>query len=287
MLNLDVENYYWNVEIAKTSYKTGKFELSLVSYEMAFAIRPGNHIDLYNAACAASLADKLDVSILLLYKSVERGYPNVNRIPLDPDLNPLISSANWNIVYDDIVKLGEHVEKSHSQKLKQELLEILKDDQDIRKQYIETEIESGLSSSELNHIKRQMLAIDARNADKITRILETHGWPGTMEVGHEANKAAFLVLQHSSIDMQKHYLPLIEKSIDNNNTDPSFFAYLTDRIRVSENGSQIYGTQVGSDSTNGKYYLHHLENPNEVDTLRSSVGLELSFTISLAMENHL
>lgn len=54
--------------------------------------------------------------------------------------------------------------------------------------------------------------------------------------------------------------------------EPSALALLEDRVALGEGRRQTYGSQIGEDST-GKAYVMALDDPENVDKRRESVGL--------------
>ena len=116
--------------------------------------------------------------------------------------------------------------------------------------------------------------IDNRNMARLEEIIKQNGWPGKSLVGGEANKAAFLILQHSDLAHQEKYLPLLKEAAKKGEARPADVAMLEDRVLVRKGKKQIYGTQVHSGpDTGGKMVLDSIEDEEHVDERRASVGL--------------
>lgn len=132
-------------------------------------------------------------------------------------------------------------------------------------------IQSGQLSEGYND---EMKALHNRNAEILSDIIDTIGYPTTDKVGKEASEAAWLVLQHSigQPEFMKKSAKLLEKAVSENKADPKSLAYLTDRIAVLEGKEQLYGTQFDWDEY-GNLSPNHFDDINEVNERRKSIGL--------------
>jgi hypothetical protein len=83
--------------------------------------------------------------------------------------------------------------------------------------------------------------INQRNKLRLEEIMDQHGWPRERAVGREGAHAAMRILQRSDGDAAffSNALSLIEKAGADDTPD---FARLVDRIAVSANRPQTYGT---------------------------------------------
>lgn len=122
----------------------------------------------------------------------------------------------------------------------------------------------------------EMEFVHRRNAARLRRIVEEHGWPGESLVGEEAADAAWLILQHSIGEpgLQRGYLPLLEAAAAAGEIPPHHPAYLYDRICFFEGRPQRFGTQADLDDE-GYTVMYQVEDPDGLDTRRASVGLGL------------
>jgi hypothetical protein len=117
-----------------------------------------------------------------------------------------------------------------------------------------------------------MAAIDSKNLAELERIVQRYGWPGADLVGADASNAAFLILQHAPLARQKALLPLFRRAVSAGNARAADLALLEDRILVGEGKKQLYGSQVTA-GPEGVPRLHPIEDPDNVDSRRSAVGL--------------
>ena len=94
------------------------------------------------------------------------------------------------------------------------------------------------------------------------------GWPSEEMVGKRSELYAWLIVQHSDdIIFQKRCLELI-KELPPTSERNQYIAYLTDRILISGNKNQLYGTQF---SYGRPYPIEDLAN---LDERRKNMGLD-------------
>ena len=151
--------------------------------------------------------------------------------------------------------------------LKNHLEEMLERDQAYRTQWI--------LSRQLHHeetqrdiaLRLRADSIDSINQAEIRKILKEHGFPKKTEVGTSACEAAWIIIQHAPLDVQKEYLPMLERAATEGNIQAALVAALHDRIDVREGRPQKYGTQR---NRNG---ICPLLNKKMVNQWRKEVGL--------------
>ena len=120
----------------------------------------------------------------------------------------------------------------------------------------------------------QSAAVDADNTAWLKGVLDEVGWPGKSMVGEEAAHATWLLAQHADKDLpfQRRCLALLMQAAAEGEASPSDAARLTDRVRLAEGKSQVYGTQMVA--RHGRYEAPRLGDPNRVDERRAAMGLE-------------
>ena len=110
---------------------------------------------------------------------------------------------------------------------------------------------------------------------RLTEIFDEHGWPGHDLVGEEGSTAAWVIAQHSDLDLafQERALELITEAVAQDDASPGDLAYLTDRVAVAKGEPQTYGTQIRCD---GKKPMPPtpIADPGAVEGLRAEAGLE-------------
>lgn len=149
-----------------------------------------------------------------------------------------------------------------------ELLQMAQRDQQVRR---------GLLAKGLKNITAADVAlqdsIDAVHRDRLKAIIERHGWPTPAMVGDDGVQAAFLIVQHSTrdVEFQQRMLPFIRESHAAGILDGEDVALLTDRILVRHGLPQRYGTQISI--FEGQLEVAPLEDPQNVDALRAEMGM--------------
>jgi hypothetical protein len=116
--------------------------------------------------------------------------------------------------------------------------------------------------------------LNKQNQQELEALIAAKGWPKNSVVGGRAASAAFLIIQHSDAEKQKKYLPTIEALCKQNEAGWESYALMYDRILMSENKPQRYGSQVKYDNVTGKYTLYQLEDEQKVDVWRKELGME-------------
>jgi hypothetical protein len=115
--------------------------------------------------------------------------------------------------------------------------------------------------------------LDRKNTKIVSKIIDSLGWLGENKVGHDANLAMFLAIQHADkLETMEKYLPIIKKASEKGNADKKQVAYLIDRVELLNNRKQIYGTQL-SFRANGKAFIENLQDSSNVNTRRKSMNL--------------
>ena len=120
----------------------------------------------------------------------------------------------------------------------------------------------------------RMARVHQRNAQRLRRIIESVGWPGSDLVGGDGAEAAWLILQHaiSEPDLLRRALPLLTTAALEGKADPAHAAMLEDRIRFFEGRPQRYGTQLDWDA-DGNLSPGDVEDPQKLAGRRRAVGL--------------
>jgi len=133
----------------------------------------------------------------------------------------------------------------------------------------------GYDSPQMDSLNRKITQTDSINLLKIKQIIDVNGWLGISEVGEMANQALFLVIQHADLANREKYFPLMEKSVQQKESNSRDLALLEDRILIDKGQKQKYGTQLKiKTGTQNEYELYPIEDERNVDKRRKKVGLE-------------
>jgi outer membrane protein assembly factor BamB len=177
-------------------------------------------------------------------------------------------------VYAYAAEQGKKPSPSEIKELRTELEKMMEEDQKFRTRVMAVEEKYGQNSKELAALWKEQAEIDSRLLKRLEEIIKQYGWPGVSMVGREASLAAFLIIQHADYEYQKKYFPLINEAMKKGEIEPGHVALLEDRILMHEGKKQIYGSQLRKNEKTGKYEMWPVEDEENLDKRRASVGLE-------------
>jgi len=182
------------------------------------------------------------------------------------------------ITEDETLKKGvQLIRKSNNQTdsiLKKELEFIGVEDQTLRLLLPEVKDEFGSKSDEYKYVWSLINQQDSICANKLVKILNTHGWVGKSRIVVKANQAIWLVMQHAKLKVQEKYLPLLKESVKNGESEGWHLAFLEDRILMYNKKKQVYGTQAVWDSDLKKNKIWPIEDVKNTNQRRKQLGLK-------------
>ena len=179
----------------------------------------------------------------------------------------------------------------NSPKLLEELEQLEKEDQTCRKKCSDWMREYGQQGDKINpklsieekiKILQEGKALfdrsaenDHKNLKSLRLIIDEFGWPTRSMVGEKGARMVWTLVQHADKDpiFQRRCLTLMG-ALPRQEYDITFFAYLTDRVLISEGKKQLYGTQFEIDSSGKHFVPKPIEDEINVDKRRAEVGLE-------------
>ncbi|MFB6343906.1 DUF6624 domain-containing protein [Saccharicrinis sp. FJH62] len=273
----DSEKYSELIKTALNLYESKDFLKSGEKYSEAFVALGGKGMlyDRYNAACSWALANKPDSAFVQLFKIAHNGnYTDYGHITTDTDLNSLHNDERWTKVIEIVKTNKEKTEANLDKPLVAILDTIYQEDQKYRQQIEGIEEKYGWESDEMKVHWKTINEKDSINLSKVKKILDERGWLGPDVIGNQGNATLFLVIQHSDIETQEKYLPMMREAVSKGNARASSLALLEDRVALRKGKKQIYGSQIGRDQETGEYYVLPLIDPDNVDKRRAEVELE-------------
>ncbi|WP_225037348.1 DUF6624 domain-containing protein [Winogradskyella sp. SM1960] len=174
------------------------------------------------------------------------------------------------------ITTSEIKEKTNSDKSLIAILDTIhQKDQDLRRQIREIEEKYGRDSNEIKESWETIAENDSINLIKIQKILDERGWLGQDIIGRQGNMTLFLVIQHSDLEIQEKYLPMMRDAVKKGNAQSRNLALLEDRVALRKGKRQIYGSQIGRNQETGEFYVLPIDDPENVDKRREEVGLDL------------
>lgn len=271
--SFNAQEYSKLISDANKSYEAKDYKMSTDLYSKAFKIESKNPSHLYNGACASALAGNTTKAFKWMNLSIDKGWTKLNHLKSDADLENLHSKKEWKRIVEKLEKKLELIEANYDKPLQAELLKILEEDQKYRNQIHDAQNKFAQDSKEMQDLWKITMQNDSINLLKIKKILDEKGWVGKEKVGAEANSAIFLVIQHSDLETQKKYLPMMKEAVAKGNANAGSLALLIDRIEIREGRKQIYGSQIGINPNTDAHYVLPLIDPDHVDKRRAEVGL--------------
>ena len=121
-----------------------------------------------------------------------------------------------------------------------------------------------------NNYKSVSVTLDGENIKRVEEIIAKYGYPGKALVGIPENRAAWIVIQHSSPQVIQKYLPMLREAVKNGDLDRQSLALTEDRNLMYQGKKQIYGSQFFE--VNGKPAFWPIENSEKVNELRKEAG---------------
>jgi hypothetical protein len=272
------QNYSDLVNEARKLYGNKDYLKSGQKYSEAFKVT-GTVVLTQDRVAAASSWTQADLqdSAFMQLSIVAKDSAFTNYIWLilfQPGLNSLHSDKRWAMFIETIKINFAKKERNLDMHLVNILDSVFIEDQLCQQKYFAIATEYGLESEELKSFSTAMKESYACNLIIVKKILDERGWPGENIIGHYGNWALFLVIQHSNLDTQEKYLPMMREAVKKGNASPGNLALLEDRVALRQGKKQIYGSQLERDEITGESYVLPLEDPDNVDKRRAAVGLE-------------
>ena len=173
---------------------------------------------------------------------------------------------------------------STNQKLKGQIMEMLKRDQRIRREQQKKffalnkmfpDKKSQNYKKEISKLVKELSSLDRKHTNRVKKIIDKYGWPGKSLVGKQGAHGAWLLVQHAThdIDFQKKCLGLLKKAVGINESERKHTAFLTDRILILQNKKQIFGTQFRRNKDN-QLESFPIKDAKKIDLIRKKMGLE-------------
>ncbi len=262
--------------IADSLFKLKKYSEAADNYTTSFSYSDWkatpNHR--YQAGAANAQAGRMDSAFFHVNRMIVRDlFEDTLDLIKDTYFTPMHTDVRWKSSLNTLKAKQEVREKEYDRPLITALKEIHHTDQLYRQQLDSIEKQFGRNSNEMKAHWKKIQKADKANLKVIRKIIDKRGWLGPNVIGQEGNMTLFLVIQHSDLKTQQKYLPMMRDAVQKGNADASELALLEDRVNIGIGQPQIYGSQIGR-KDDGTYYVIALKDPDNVDKLRASVGLE-------------
>lgn len=117
----------------------------------------------------------------------------------------------------------------------------------------------------------QINQVDAANQAELLKMLPPEGWFYKSRYGPAAASAAFLIIQHSNVELWRRFVPVLEPLVAKGEVDGPSYALMFDRLALNEGRPQRYGSQMTCKA--GHWVVNTLEAPETIDQRRAAIGL--------------
>lgn len=135
-------------------------------------------------------------------------------------------------------------------------------------------VRSGMTPASLGDTAflGRMMRTDSARSRRLQEIVDRHGWPDAARFGRDAERSAFLIVQHTPFDaFREAMLPHVEASVRAGRLDAHDFAAMVDRVRTHRGRPQLYGSQY--ELIDGALVRSPVEDPDNLAARRSGLGL--------------
>ncbi len=257
---------------ARELLKSKNYLQAATAYSRAFQTLGGKGLaqDRYDAAIAWALSAYNDSAFFNLLRLADKSdFLEFRKLQMENSFNVLRKDNRWQLLLE---KINPNHEFYHDS-LALLLLKIYEDDQKYRKMMDEIKYRYGNDSKEYRELIESMVRQDSNNLVNVTQTIDQYGWLSVNEVGHSGNSALWLVIQHAELSIQEKYFPVMKAAVENHKASKQNLAYLEDRILMRQGKKQLYGTQYKLDPKTGEMRLWDIDNPENLNKRRESVGL--------------
>lgn len=261
--------YVEAVQAGEEALRSEKYVDCLEYYKTAFKIKQTSYLSTLRAAACAHSGGEDQLRDQYLDHAFELSPDGSKNIFLDyEEFRYLDDSPFSKMINTRFLAAFPNFDEQLAVKLK----EVGRLDQEQRQQMRTVSEEFGWESPQMDSLWRIQNYSDSVNTIYITELIDKIGYPGRSVVGGEAS-VAFMVIQHSNLEIQEKYLPVLREAADAGEMRWSSLALLIDRIEMRNERPQIYGSQVNRDPETGEHFFALIKNPHQIDSIRAEVGL--------------
>lgn len=262
------------IQKANQYFSVKDYKNAAEQYSNAFISLGGKGIqeDRYKAALAWSLVGNNDSAFFNLFRlAYKTKYLDLAMLSTEPRLKSLQVDKRW----QELLLIVNPNKEIYNDSLAKILSKVFDDDQKYRTQFEYIEDKYGEASIEMKQLALALLRQDSINRIIITEIIDKYGWLSRNEVGEKGNLALWAVIQHSDSDIktQEKYFTVMQKAVKEGKARRQDLAYLEDRILVNQGKKQLYGTQFNLDKETKEIKPKDVEDPENLNKRRESVGL--------------
>lgn len=252
-------------------FKEGKLKESIRAYKIEYSLYPTMAV--YGLACAFAKDNQADSAFKYLFEDLK--FDSTTYTLTNPDFLELRSDPRWQAVVEK--SSGNIVGKARGSIVDLQLALKLWDmsawDQAYYYEIFIVEANLGKDSPVCTTLWKVKEKINQENQRLLDSIISVKGWPKISQVGSTAASTAFLIIQHSTLEKQQKYLPIIRELCETQEAEWESYALMYDRVQVGQGKPQCYGSQIVFNDSTGKYELYPIIDEKDVDKRRLKIGL--------------
>ena len=119
--------------------------------------------------------------------------------------------------------------------------------------------------------------IDRANQQSLMDMVPPEGWFLRSQYGEQAATAAFHIVQHGDEALWRRFLTALEPLVATGEVEGEAYAKMYDRLALSEDRPQRYGTQFSCNES--RWTLAPLEDEARVGARRAEVGITTPLSV--------
>jgi len=251
---------------------SGEYDAAVDAYRQMLKAGETDVVVPYNIACAYAIKGNRDSAFFFLWQAIE--YDSTIQVLVDPDFVNLLGDVRWKEIEDRQIKLSRMKgQRFRDPKLAKELWRMKIRDQAYYREIQNSEKKLGMKNPLKDSLWVLKKQLNEENVARLQQIIADYGWPGKSMVGRSASNTAFLIIQHSTLEMQKKYKPMLMDACNRGDADWDALALMIDRIETSEGRPQVYGSQVRYNEEKDVYEPFPITDEHNLDKRRKEVGL--------------
>jgi len=256
---------------ASAQKKEGDIELKAGNYQKAIAyyLKDDLTTDIaYNLARCYAASGQYHAAFYYLNFFIEQEKENLLFSALEDikEFEKIKTHAEWEKLKRKSIQYQKAFEAKLNIPLRDSILEMRRMDN-----YYQEKFDSIILTNDsalIQSFKDEWTATVKENDLKLSKIIDTYGWPTKELVGDMAVGEFFFIVQHSSdLNLQKKCLKEFKQACGNDINNLAQIAYLEDRVLAKSGEKQLYGTQYNK----GK--LYPVEDPENLNKRRAQTGL--------------
>jgi tetratricopeptide (TPR) repeat protein len=256
----------------KTAFENKDYDTCTSYYEKAEKYQPNNAWLKYAAARCYDLQKEKKKAHQSLTKAIQLDWEDVESwlANSESDFKNLKKKNRcWKKVQKEIKKQQKGMDLT----LREELIQMGKDDKKYREEGWTNLREGDFDSLKVNEYKEKQVELDKKNLKRSEAIIAKYGFPSKKLIGKKAATSIFTVIQRADLKYKENYVSLFRKAVKDGDLKIKELAFLLDEIEVWKGRPQIYGTQFHQSKKVADIKFAPIVDEKKVNQRREYIGL--------------